>query len=204
MIFIVIINFLASELLGFMIWSTMLCGLKSNPINFVRKQTKGIYVLFSLMKVEENHNESISSPKHKVLNVGVITIVEGLITCFQREKEEAFFYNVFFTTLKFVNVGFHKKNPSIIFNLFCKLLMFCKLLIKIQLGENIIKKTKGAIGQSPFQRLLLIYVTHVLVYNFKFFIFHNHIKRNLVLCNHSIWEYMSLIVICNYVLSILQ
>jgi hypothetical protein len=44
----------------------------------------------------------------------------------------------------------------------------------------------------------------VLVYNFKFFIFHNHIKRNLVLCNHSIWEYMSLIVICNYVLSILQ
>jgi hypothetical protein len=56
-----------------MISSTMLCGLKSNPINIVRKQTK-IYFLFLLMKAEANHNESISSPKHKVLNVGVITI----------------------------------------------------------------------------------------------------------------------------------
>jgi hypothetical protein len=32
------------------------------------------------MKVEANHNENIFSPKHKGLNVGVITIVEAL--CF--------------------------------------------------------------------------------------------------------------------------
>lgn len=125
MIFTVIVNFLALKIWGFVIWSVMLCGLKSNPINFVKKQTKGVYVFFSSSwNLKQTTMKVFLAQSTRYWMLMSPQLFRDWLIAFKGKEKKAFFYNVFFTTLKFLSVRFHKKNPSIIFNLFCKLLIF--------------------------------------------------------------------------------
>jgi len=43
---------------------------------------------FPTMKIKVDHNQSICGPKQRIMNIGVIVIIERLINCSQKEEKK--------------------------------------------------------------------------------------------------------------------